>query len=217
MSYATFDMPRIGFARSGLCVAIALFAAISSGRAQEKEFELKLGGQTVKLNAGESVEITLPDGSRTTAMLVRSEFVTYQNDAFSFVHPSSIGLSRTDLGDGIIQHLMATAVGTIVIVQTYASSDPSSLKEFMLNELTRDGLAAGAKVERGEASRLVGGVKLTGIKATETLNGDVADYEVFASGDGKKGILLVTRIDPENAKQDGHLIAQFWDTLKLGN
>lgn len=183
--------------------------------ADTKAFRLTLGDNSVDLDVGQDVEITLPDGSTAKVTLERNEFATYSAGDFSFVHPSDVAVTRSDLGGGIVQHLMTTALGTMVIVQTYDGIDPSSLNEMMLSELTGDAVTAGAKLDRKAAERKAGDKTLFGIAATETLKRDTVDYEIQSYGKDDAGVIVITRMDRENAAQDGAKITKFWETLKI--
>ncbi|RFC67523.1 MULTISPECIES: hypothetical protein [Mesorhizobium] len=190
-------------------------ALSSTSAVTTKAFRLKLGEQSIDIDVGERAEITLPDGSKVRVELTRNEFATYSGEGFTFVHPSDVSVTRSDLGDGVVQHLMTTALGTMVIVQTYDGLDPSTLNEMMLKELTGDAVAAGAKLERKDAKRDVSGKTLSGIVATETLRRDTVDYEIESYGKDDAGVIVITRMDRENAAQDSAKIAKFWETFRL--
>ena len=198
-----------------LC-GFATFSLLSGFAAaqDQKSFRLDIGSTSVELDPGETVEVTLPDGSKAKVKLTRNAFTTYSTDVFSFVHPSDVSVTKSDLGDGVVQHLMASAIGTVAIVQQYDKVSPALLTEFMLGELTREAIAAGAKVEKSPHSREAG-KKLEGLKATEKGSADTVDYEVLAYGSGTKGVLIVTSIDEENKDADGPMLAKFWQTLKI--
>ncbi|MGC4026374.1 MAG: hypothetical protein QM744_15220 [Mesorhizobium sp.] len=205
--------------KTGVMVAFLIGASglvLSSANAEStKAFRLKLGEQSIDIDVGEGAEITLPDGSKAKVELSRNQFATYSGEGFTFVHPSDVSVTRSELGDGIVQHLMTTALGTMVIVQTYDGIDPSGLNEMMLKELTGDGVAAGAKLERKQTQRDVAGKALTGIAATETLKRDTVDYEIKSYGRDDGGVIVITRMDKENAAQDGAKIKKFWETFKI--
>jgi len=203
------------------CVLFALLIgagglAVASANAQDtKAFRLKLGEHSVDLDVGQDAEIILPDGSKARVELTRNDFATYAGEGFSFVHPSDVSVTRSELSKGIVQHLMTTALGTMVIVQTYDGIDPSTLNELMLKELTRDAVAAGAKLERKPAQRDVAGKALSGIAASETLKRDTVDYEIESYGKDDAGVVVITRMDRDNAAQDGAKIEKFWETFKI--
>lgn len=180
-----------------------------------KAFRLQIGEQGFEIDAGDTLEATLPNGSKVKVTLERNAFATYSAARFSFMHPGATGVSRSDLGAGVVQHMMATAVGSLVIIQTYEDIDPTNLTSFMLKEMTKDQLAAGAKLEQAPSARNVDGNELSGLKATETLGGNVVRYEILAHSNDDSGLMIITRIDPENLEEDGPKIAKFWETLKL--
>lgn len=203
--------------RASVLLAGLTALGLLSGRADaqdQKSFKLEIGSTSVELDPGETVEVTLPDGSKTKVKLTRNAFTSYATDAFSFVHPSEVSVTKSDLGDGVIQHLMASAIGTIAIVQQYDKVNPALLTEFMLGELTREAVAAGAKVDKTPYSREAG-KRLEGLKATEKGSADTVEYEVLAYGTGTRGVLIVTSIDEDNREADGPMLEKFWQTLKI--
>ena len=203
--------------RQTLCTLFAMFWLAGPASVQEmKAYSLQLGDTVVEMNLGETVEVKLPDGTKTAAKLTKNPFASYAGGSFSFVHPSDVAVTRSDLGDGVIQHLEATALGTIVIVQEYANLDPTSLNQLMLEEMTRDGVAAGAEVTQQPAARQTpGGKALSGLTATETGTSDVAEYEIVSYGASGAGVLVVTRIDRENLEADGPMLAKFWESFEI--
>lgn len=56
---------------------------------------------------GEDADVTLPGGKRARVRLDRNDFATFSGGRFSFVHPSSISVTKTDLGESITQYLAA--------------------------------------------------------------------------------------------------------------
>ena len=66
-------------------------------------------------------------GKQSKVTLERNDFATFSGDSFSFVHPSGVSVTKTDLGENITQYLMASALGTIIVVQEYGKMNPVSL------------------------------------------------------------------------------------------
>lgn len=194
---------------------LALFASPVLAQNSEKAFRLTIGEQGVDIDAGETVDITLPDGSKVNAKLERNDFATFAADRFSFMHASEISVSQSDLGDGVVQYLMATAIGSMVIIQTYDGLNPAGLTGLMLNELTEDDAAVGAKIDQTPTTRKVGDKVLEGLKATKTLKDEVSNYEILAYSAGDSGVIFITGLDRDNEAEDAPKIAKFWETLKL--
>lgn len=197
-------------------LALLLAGLASAAQAEDlKAFRLTIGGQTVEIDAGETVDVDLP-GGRTRVTLQRSEFATHGGGLFSFNYPSNLAVARSEIDRDITQHLMASALGTLVIVQEYTSIDPSSLDELMLNELTKEAVQAGATMRKEETSRtLADGNILSGLKATVTARNDIVEYEVLALGSPDQGVLAVTSIDRDNVAAERQILDTFWRSLAL--
>ena len=104
----------------------------------------------------------------------------------------------------------------MVIVQEYASINPVSLNELMLQELTRESVQAGAELTQQPTTRkLADGRELTGLRATVKTRTDATDFEIMSFGAVDQGVLMVTRIDQENAASEGAIIDKFWESLKI--
>ena len=200
-----------------IVVTAALFALPISASAQEtKSFKLSVGQQELEINPGDTLDLTLPDGSKTKVTLTRNEFAAYSAAKFSFLHPSAFSVTKSDLGQGITQHLLASAVGTIVIVQEYETLDPSTLIQLMLQEMTKESVAGGATITQAPATRKTpAGKTLTGITATEAGKSDTAGYEIFGYGNDGSGLLVITRLDRANKQQDTPMIEKFWESFEV--
>ncbi|UDL88794.1 hypothetical protein LGH82_27355 [Mesorhizobium sp. PAMC28654] len=196
---------------------LAFIALCASARAEDlKAFRLTIDGVAVDIDAGESVDITLPDGKQTKATLERNDFATFSGDSFSFVHPSNISVTKTNLGDNINQYLMASALGTIVLLQEYSAMNPVSLNQLMLQEMTKESVQAGATLTQEPTTRkLADGKELTGIHAVVKTRTESADFEVLSYGIADQGIIMVTRIDHKNDSTEAPLLDKFWESLKV--
>jgi len=181
-----------------------------------KAFKLTIDGVTVDIDPGESTDVTLPGGKQSKVTLERNDFATFSGGSFSFVHPSGISVTRTDLGDSIAQYLMASALGTIVVVQEYGKMNPVSLNQLMLQEMTKESVQAGAELTQGPTTRkLADGRELTGIRAEVKTRTDTAYFEIVGFGLADQGLLFITRIAGEDAATEQPLIDKFWESLKV--
>jgi hypothetical protein len=203
--------------KSILAVLFAMACCIPAARAEAlKGYRLTIDGVAGDIDVGGSAEIILPDGRKVRASLERNEFATYAGERFSFVHPSAMAVTKTKLSDGIVQHLLATAVGTIVVVQDYATLNPVSLDQLMLQEMTKESVQAGGRLtQRKTGRRLADGKELTGISATVKTRTESVDYEILGYGKVDQGVIVITRIDKENAATDQALLDRFWRSLEL--
>ena len=197
------------FAFIALCVAPALAKDL-------KAFKLTIDGVAVDIDPGESVDVTLPDGKTTKVTLERNDFATFSGDNFSFVHPSGVTISKSDLGDHITQYLMASAIGTLVVVQEYGAMNPVSLNQLMLQEMTKESVQAGATLTQEPTTRkLADGKELTGIRAMVKTRTDTDNFEIVSFGTADQGVLVITRIDGENEAAEAPLLDKFWQSLEI--
>ncbi|RWB00858.1 MAG: hypothetical protein EOQ39_28575 [Mesorhizobium sp.] len=196
-------------------ILIALCAG-PAGAEDLKAFKLTIDGVTVDIDPGESADVTLPGGKRSKVTLERNDFATFSGSVFSFVHPSNISVTKTDLGDDITQYLMASALGTIVVVQEYGAMNPVSLNQLMLQEMTKESVQAGATLTQEPTTRkLADGKELTGIHAEVKTRTDTADFEIVGFGVADRGLLFITRVAGEDAATEKPLIDKFWQSLKV--
>lgn len=201
--------------------AVAAFAAITLctglARAEDpKAFKLTIDGMSVDIDPGEDVDVTLPGGKIAKVRLDHNDFATFAGGTFSFVHPSNYSVTKTDLGDGIAQYLMASALGTLVVVQKYDKMNPVSLNQLMLQEMTKETVQAGGEVTQEPTTRaLADGKQLTGLKATVKTRTDRADFEIVGIGTTDRGLLFITRIGDQDNATEQPLIDKFWETLKI--
>lgn len=204
-----------------LKIAAAAFGAImlcgGVARAEDpKAFKLTIDGVTVDIDPGEDIEVTLPGGKTSKVRLEHNDFATFSGGTFSFVHPGNYSVTKTDLGDGIAQYLMASALGTLVVVQKYDKMNPVSLNQLMLQEMTRETVQAGGHLRQQPTTRkLADGKDLTGLKATVKTRTDSADFEIVGFGTADQGLLFITRIGDQDNATEQPLIDKFWETLKV--
>ncbi len=204
--------------RMTMTAALAFVALCAAPTLAEdlKAFKLTIDGVAVDIDPGESVDVTLPGGKAAKVTLERNDFATFSGDNFSFVHPSGISISKSDLGDDITQYLMASAVGTVVIVQEYGAMNPVSLNQLMLQEMTKEAVQAGATLTQKPTTRkLSDGKELTGIRATVKSRTDTDNYEIVAFGTADQGLLMITRIDGESEAAEASLLDKFWESLDI--
>ena len=201
---------------SAAAMTLIALCAGPAGAEDLKAFKLTIDGVTVDIDPGESTDITLPGGKQSKVTLERNDFATFTGDSFSFVHPSTISVTKTDLGESITQYLMASALGTIVVVQEYGKMNPVSLNQLMLQEMTRESVQAGAELTQQPTTRkLADGKELTGIRAEVKTRTDTAYFEIVGYGLADQGLLFITRVGSEDLGTEQPLIDKFWERLKV--
>ncbi|RUW99845.1 hypothetical protein EOA35_20345, partial [Mesorhizobium sp. M8A.F.Ca.ET.023.01.1.1] len=160
---------------SAAALTLIALCAGSAGAEDLKAFKVTIDGKAIDIDAGESTHVTLPDGRQVEVKLDKNDFATFSGGSFSFNHPSGISVTKSDLGENITQYLMASALGTIVVVQEYGEMNPVSLNQLMLQEMTKESVQAGAALTQQPTTRkLADGKELTGITAEVKTRTDTA-------------------------------------------
>jgi len=197
-----------------LLATVVLFAFCGQALGQKKNYELTIDGKKYDIGLNEILKAKTGDGKEVSIVLSKKQFAEYLDRFVSFEHKSELNVSAQDLGDGISQLMMATAMGTVVMVQEYSSLDPSMLVPMLLKEVTKESVQYGHTITQEETVRtLSSGDKLTGLKATLSYQGAESYWEVLALGKKDKGILIVTHVAKEFMAKDGDVINRFWKTL----
>jgi hypothetical protein len=193
----------------------ALGATFSAAQEQGKNFILSIDGKDVGIDIGETLEVEGADGRKVKVSLRRAEQVTFRGDLLSFAHRGDLAVSSTEVDKGIRQHLLASANGTIIIMQEYTALDPTSLLELMLTSVTEESVAAGGKLTRSDATRQVGGRDVRGLKA-EVVNGSEKTLvETYTLGQSGKGLVIITQIADDALDTDRAVLDLFWQSLSL--
>jgi len=109
-----------------------------------------------------------------------------------------------------------TLIGTGIIVQEYKGLNPTSITDFVLQQMVQESISGGAKMTKETAQRtLPGGSVLKGVKAETTTDNDVMDYEIVATGKPEGGILVATFLNKENIPKEGGIPNKLWSSLKV--
>jgi hypothetical protein len=202
------------------CSLLAIpFAFLCSGalaQNADKAFTITIDGKDAAIDAGETIKLKSDDGKEISVTLTRNPEVAFSGNHFTFRHSSDYKVATTPAADDIDQHIIVTGLGTIILVQEYRLSDPTTLTKFMMDELTADDVRGGGTVESVEFSRkLVDGSTISGFRGRVKTVSDEAEMEVLAAKTRDGGIIAVSRIDLANVELEQAFIDKFWSTLSL--
>lgn len=201
--------------KAGLSAMLALvFASSAAAEDKAKSFTLLIGDKSVQIDVGDSVPVTLSDGTKLEVSLARNEFATFKAEAVAFVHPGDLSVASTVVGKGITQHLAASALGTVLIVQDYTTINPDGLAQIMVNELTETDVAAGGKLGVSPATRtLSDGKTLKGLAGSVSLKDGIKHFEVETYGKDGRGFVAISMIADDNRAAEQKNVDRFWETL----
>ena len=89
--------------RLATAIAMGWLAANHANAGDGKGFRLTIDGISVGINPGDTLEVTMKDGSKVPVELQRSETVTFTGGKFSFDHDGKFTVAKTDLGESAAQ------------------------------------------------------------------------------------------------------------------
>ena len=179
-------------------------------------YEISINGETYDISLGRDYQIKSNSGEKLHFRVNKKALMTYKNGYISFQHKSDLAISSTDLGNGIRQIMTNTAVGTLVLIQEYSTMNPTAMVNLMLQELTKEQINYGYKMQKETHSKaLKNGTKLRGLKATLKYNEEEEYWTVTAYGKKDKGLLVITKIDKEYLSTERNIIDLMWETLQI--
>jgi hypothetical protein len=193
------------------------FFALSFTAFSQEDYTIRINDSSFRIALDKTYSINV-NGKKVNFIIKALDTLKYDDPMFSFLHTKEFKLSETKLDIGIQQVMGTTAEGTGFIVQKYSALDPSLLTETMLNEVTKESIGYGYKMEKSEYSRtLKSGQTLKVKKAVLTYKDEVNIYEVAAFGKKDEGILILTMqmSADESAKKERKIIDMMWETLRI--
>jgi hypothetical protein len=179
-------------------------------------YEILINGETYDISLGRDYQIKSDSGEILHIRVNKKAVMTYKNGYLSFQHKRDLTISSTDLGNGIRQTITNTAVGTLVLIQEYSTMNPASLVNLMLQELTKEQINYGYKMQKETYSKgLKDGTKLAGKRAILKYNDEEEYWTVLAYGKKDRGFMVITKIDKENLDSEKNIIDLMWETLQI--
>jgi hypothetical protein len=183
--------------------------------AHAENYTIVIDGRAYPIDLDKTITANSKSGTKIEVTLKQNQYSLFAKDQVSYEYPSRLSVTSSQIEDGITQHLMVSAVGTLVLVQMYDDTKPSSLTELMMTELTDEDIAAGAVFEKAPHQRtLADGTVMTGLRGTLKAPKDEVTIEVLTLDVGQGGIIAITRHDTFTAPEEQEIIDRFWSTLK---
>lgn len=179
-------------------------------------YTLTIDGKAYDLDLDREAVLRLSEKQELRVTLSQKAVVNFTTEHISFDHPGNLAPSRTDLGDGVFQTMLASPRGTLVMIQEFTTLDPSPFIDLMLSELTKEELQSGYKVTNSLATqKLAGGEIMSGKLSVSTSAEDEYTRQVLSYGGKESGVLVVTQIEAEGTAEDKAMLETFWKSLKV--
>lgn len=177
-------------------------------------YVLIIDGKSQEIDLGQKSTVTLGNGQNVEITVEKKAVLNFKTNNFSFDYPSEYTPARTDLGDGIFQTMLATPMGSLILVQEYENMDPSDMTDMMLRELTKEEVQYGYKIDKTEVTKSINGKVFKGKKAVATYKDEQNTRHVMTYSAKDAGLLVVTMLDKGAPEKDIKMIENFWKSLK---
>lgn len=189
---------------------------ISCKSIAQENYKLEIDGKTTEIELDKNYEIKI-DNKIHNIKVASKDTLIYKDDKISFKYLKDYKIATSQLDDGIKQMMVMTADGSGFIVQIYSNMNPSLLNEIMLNEVTKESVSYGFKLERKDyEKRLSSNQKIKINKAFLSYKDEINIYELATFGTKDEGVLIMTmRMDNEKNSEGQKLIDLAWNTLKF--
>ena len=155
------------------------------------------------------------DGKELKIKVMTKDTLLYDDDLFSFKYTKEYKVNKLEIEDGIEQIMLITAEGSGILIQKYASLNPTMMNEIMLTQITKGKLSNGYKMKRKDYKKtLRSGQKIDVNQAILSYKDDTNIYEVASVGGRDEGIIIITMISSEKFCEQGkNIIDLMWDSL----
>ena len=157
----------------------------------EQNFDVELEKSfTYITEGGDSVEFVLHKSGETSLIAQNDKnnapqsanTQQYQDSFLRFTYPENYAIAITQPADDFQQITMINGNGGGIIIQEFTAMNPSSLKEFFLNQL-----ATAQNMETASVESNIGGKQLRGIQG---IDGDGMSIKIYSHSTGNQGVLL---------------------------
>ncbi len=195
---------------------LILLMASASVAQDAKNFTLTIDGVEYAINPGDEITAKGKAGQDVVVGLKKNVFGAFVKGGLSFQYPGKLSVAESEIDTDVRQFLVASATGTVLIVQQYDAINPSSLATLMMDQLTKESVSAGAKHERRDDERILAdGTSMKGLFGTLVSPGDNYEIKVLTADAGSGGTIAITQWDKSSSPEDLAMVEMFWSSLKV--
>ena len=197
-------------------ILIAIAALFTLQANSQEDYLVQLNDTTLHVALDKPYSFVV-NGKKIDFKIIQKDTLTYSNNLYSFLYPKGFKISNASIDDDVEQISILTAEGSGLLIQNYASMNPSTLNEFMLNEVTKESISYGFQEKRTSYKKVLqSGQELVVTKSVLRYKDEVNIYEIASIGKKDSGVMIVTmRMDEEENSQGQKIIDLMWKSLKL--
>ena len=184
------------------------------GRQGEAQtLDLFVNGAKTEVEIGKEVDAVI-NGQTLKLRLERKEITSYSDDFVSFSYPGSLEIAKKELNSQSTQLFLASATGSLIIVQEYQARNPADLTDLMIQTITKSDVSQGFTVEQASsARRLKSGKDVRSVNVTTSRGPRKHFYTFTPYGDDRRGIFIVTRASENDRSTDEKIFTTFWSSV----
>ncbi len=198
-------------------LAACLMAAASE--AAEKNFALTIEGKDYAVAPGDEVTVRLKSGADVTITFRQNESNVYETDLFSFSHPAAVSVEVMNFDPSLTRYDASTPSGTHIILERHqevGDEDLIAVRDIFLNNMLAGPIASGARIARKDVSRkLHDGTEIKGVRAMAADEKNDLTVAVYTLRLGAGALMLSTLFNKSAVPDEGIILDQFWDTLRV--
>jgi hypothetical protein len=178
------------------------------------DYVLVIDGTEHVLALDQLKTVTLKSGVEVPVKLSRREYGRFTAGKMSFEYSGKFTVASTPVDDTTDQHVVMTALGTMMLVQHYENDLPSDLLKVMYDKMVEDEKAQGVAIEKSELSRrIANGQTLKGVRAHYKADDDDVTIDITLTPSGRGGYLVMTMHDDYTSPEEKQLVEHFWENL----
>ena len=198
---------------------LAVFLTTAASEAAEKNFTLTIEGKDYPAAPGDDVTARLKSGQELVIQFRQNETSIFETDQFSFGHPPAVKVEVMNFDPALTRYDGGTANGTHIIVERHekvGDEDLIAVRDIFLNNMLAGPTESGVRIARKDVSRkLTDGTEIKGVRAMAADADNELILAVYTLRLGEGALMFATLFNKTAAPDEGVIIDQFWETLKV--
>jgi hypothetical protein len=202
--------------------AVPVLAALLISGASEaapKNYTLSIEGKDYPAAPGDDVTVRLKSGENVTIKFRQNDNSIFETDQFSFSHPAAVKVEVMNFDPALTRYDAGTERGTHIIVERHeevGDEDLTKVRDIFLNNMLAGPIASDARIARKDVTRkLHDGKEIKGVRAMSANADNELIIAVYTLRLGKGALMFATLFNKSAAPDEGVIIDQFWDTLRV--
>jgi hypothetical protein len=177
---------------------------------------LTIDGVEHEIALEQETKIKLKSGVEVPVVLKKRALGVFATGDLSFEFPGQYSVASTVVDEGITQHIIVTALGTVMLVQNYEDGLPAGLLDLMYAQMVEEPKAMGLDIEKTDLTRSIANkAVLEGVRAKYKGADDNVTIDIATAKAGKNGFLILTMNDESTSPDEKPMIEQFWQSVSL--